>query len=71
MTEELKPIDVTRFTVTENGNVIRKEAIMDMTLAEWIVKAIETIRSGVADKLEKNNVKVYQCGNVIRIDIKE
>lgn len=23
MTEELKPIDVTKFTVTENGNVIR------------------------------------------------
>lgn len=44
---------------------------MDMTLAEWIVKAIETIRNGVADKLEKNNVKVYQCGNIIRIDIKE
>lgn len=44
---------------------------MYKSLAEWIVKAIETIRSGVADKLEKNNVKVYQCGDIIRIDIKE
>lgn len=44
---------------------------MSRDLAEWIVEAIETIRSGVADKLEKNNVKVYQCGNIIRIDIKE
>ena len=25
--------------------------------AEWIVKAIETIKSGVADKLEKDNIK--------------
>ena len=33
--------------------------------------AIETIRNGVADKLEKNNVKVYQCSNIIRTDIKE
>ena len=27
MTEELKPIDVTRFTVTENGNVIRSKTM--------------------------------------------
>ena len=44
---------------------------MTKDLAEWIVKAIETITSGVADKLEKDNVKVYRVVNVIRIDIKE
>lgn len=44
---------------------------MTKELAEWIVKAIETIKSGVADKLEKDNVKVYRVVNVIRIDIKE
>ena len=40
-------------------------------LAEWIVKAVETIKTGVADKLEKDNVKVYRVVNVIRIDIKD
>lgn len=40
-------------------------------LAEWIVKAIETIKSGIADKLEKGNVKVYRVVNIIRIDYKE
>ena len=49
---------------------------MNKDLAEWIVKAIDTIKSGIADKLEKDNVKVYKVpspnGNsVIRIDIKE
>ena len=44
---------------------------MNKELAEWIVKAIETIKSGVADKLEKDNVKVYRVVNVIRIDYKE
>ena len=36
-----------------------------------IVKAIETIKSRVADKLEKDNVKVYRVVNIIRIYIKE
>ena len=44
---------------------------MDKDLAEWIVKAIETIKSGVADKLKKDNVKVYRVVNIIRIDVKE
>lgn len=44
---------------------------MKKELAEWIVKAVTTIESGVADKLEKDNVKVYRVVNVIRIDIKE
>lgn len=43
---------------------------MDQELAEWIVKAIETIKSGVADKLEKDGVKVYKVVNIIRIDYK-
>lgn len=44
---------------------------MDKELAEWIVKAIETIKSSVADKLEKDNIKVYRVVNIIRIDVKE
>jgi hypothetical protein len=44
---------------------------MNKELAEWIVKAIETIKSGVADKLEKDNIKVYRVVNIIRIDVKE
>lgn len=39
--------------------------------SQWIEKAVQTIKDGIADKLEKDNVKVYRCGNVIRIDIKE
>ena len=44
---------------------------MKKELAEWIVKAIETIKRGVADKLEKDNIKVYRVVNIIRIDVKE
>lgn len=41
---------------------------MDM---EWLQRALDTIRSGVVDKLSKGNVMVYRVKNVIRIDIKE
>lgn len=37
----------------------------------WLEKAIETIRSGIADKLCKDNVTIYHVKNIIRIDIKE
>ena len=40
---------------------------MDM---EWLAKAIEAVRTGVAEKLSKGDVTVYICGTVIRIDIK-
>lgn len=38
---------------------------------EWILKAVETIKSGVADKLTKDNVTICRVGTIIRIDIKE
>lgn len=38
---------------------------------EWAIKAIETIKDGVADKLQKGNITIYKCGKIIRIDIKE
>lgn len=41
---------------------------MDTT---WLVKAIETIEAGIADKLCKDNITVYRVKNIIRIDIKE
>ena len=37
----------------------------------WVQKAIETIKSGIADKLSKDNVTIYRVKNIIRIDIKE
>ena len=43
----------------------------NMEMAEWLAKAIETIRQGVCDKLTKDNIMVYRVKNVIRIDIKE
>lgn len=44
---------------------------MNILTAEWIVKAIEIINSGIANRLEKDNVIIYRCGKIIRIDIKE
>lgn len=41
---------------------------MDM---DWMKSAIDTVRSGVADKLTKDNIIIYRVKNVIRIDIKE
>lgn len=38
---------------------------------EWILKAVETIKSGIADKLTKDNITIYRVENIIRIDIKE
>ena len=38
--------------------------------AEWLNKAIATIKAGVADKLTKDNITVYRVVNIIRIDIK-
>ena len=44
---------------------------MNNLTAEWIVKAIEVIEAGIANRLEKDNVIIYRCGKIIRIDIKE
>ena len=41
-----------------------------MINAEWIIKAVETIKSGLFDKLEKDNIIVYRCGKIIWVDIK-
>lgn len=39
--------------------------------SQWIVQAVNAIKSGLAQKLEKGGVTVYSCGKIIRIDIKE
>lgn len=41
-----------------------------MMNTEWLIKAIETIKAGIADKLTKDNITVYRVKNIIRIDIK-
>lgn len=38
--------------------------------AQWIIKAVELIISGVCDKLTKDNVTVYKVKNIVRVDIK-
>ncbi len=43
---------------------------MDLMTAEWILDAVKIIATGKFDKLEAYGVKVYRCGNVIRIDVK-
>lgn len=40
---------------------------MDMN---WLEKAIETVKDGIADKLSKDNITVYKVKNIIRVDIK-
>lgn len=39
----------------------------------WIEKAVETIKSGLTNRVDSQDKKitVYKCGTVIRIDIKE
>lgn len=56
---------------------VRNEALLmgakalENTITGWLPSALETIRSGVADKLSKDNVTAYRVKNIIRIDIKE
>lgn len=38
---------------------------------KWLQKAINTVKSGIANRLSKDNVTIYRVGNIIRIDIKE
>ena len=37
--------------------------------ADWILKVIDVIKSGIANKLVKDNISVYKVGDNIRIDI--
>ena len=37
--------------------------------ADWILEAITVIKSGIANKLVKDNISVYKIGDNIRIDI--
>ena len=37
---------------------------------EWLEQAVTAIENGLGTKLEKDNVTVYRCGTIIRIDIK-
>ena len=39
--------------------------------SKWIAQAVNAIKNGLAQKLEKDGVTVYLCGKIIRIDIKE
>lgn len=38
---------------------------------DWLIKAVWTVKEGIADKLTKENTTVYRVKNIIRIDIKE
>lgn len=37
----------------------------------WLNRVIKTIKDGVANKIEKDNIVVYKVKNIIRIDVKE
>lgn len=49
---------------------IRKEELEMKVNGEWLEKAIEAIQNNLANKLELDNVIIYKCGTIIRIDIK-
>ena len=39
----------------------------------WIRESFEIIRKGITNRMDSpnGNIKIYKCGSVIRIDIKE
>lgn len=41
-----------------------------MINGNWIAEAINIIRSGMAQRLDRDGVTVYACGNIVRIDVK-
>ena len=38
---------------------------------EWLAQAVEVVQKGLCSRLEKDNITVYRCGKIIRVDIKE
>lgn len=46
---------------------------MKAEIWKWIQESVEVIKSGLTNRLDSPNgkIKVYKCGSVIRIDIKE
>lgn len=38
---------------------------------KWLNTMIELINEGMINKAEKDNITIYKCGKLIRIDIKE
>lgn len=42
---------------------------MKSVKSSQLSKAIETIKSGSANRVDINNVKIYKCGTIIRIDM--
>lgn len=43
---------------------------MKTDVMKWMEQAIQTIQSGIADKLTKNNITICRVKDIIRIDIK-
>lgn len=37
---------------------------------KWLNTMIELIKDGTINKAEKDNITIYKCGKIIRIDIK-
>lgn len=48
---------------------------MDKTILDfsWMQKTVEAIEMGITNRIDSTDgkIKVYKCGSVIRIDIKE
>ena len=37
---------------------------------DWIIEALRMIAKGQTDKVTKNNLSMYKCGKIIRLDMK-
>lgn len=44
--------------------------MIDWYAKEWLDWAIDSIQRGDVTKLQRENITVYRCGTIIRIDIK-
>lgn len=54
------------------SELYESECVLNMKtdVMKWMEQAIQTIQSGIADKLTKNNITIYRVKDIIRIDIK-
>lgn len=54
------------------SDLYESEGVLNMKtdVMKWMEQAIQTIQSGIADKLTKGNITIYRVKDIIRIDIK-
>ena len=72
MKEELKPIDVTRFTVTENGNVIRNKIMtekINLTFINEVISAIDSFQQDYGTFRYSITIQSYALHHQLTVDV--